>query len=175
MADWPSDRERTSSRLPGTQPPVRAEAETRDREIRRLQGLQMLLERVAGASLPDLAAKYRVTERIAEQRLSEAWKTGVLRELEGELFEQLGPMAMAVYEAQLKLGNLDAARDVLGTIGLIRRPGQTVKVQPVMPPAEPTIDSIEAYRLARQTRSYRGSSPGARNRLITPGGADVPQ
>jgi hypothetical protein len=178
MADWPTDQ-RGANTLPGTQPPVRAEAEVRDRDIRRLQGLQMLLERVAGASLPDLAAKYRLTNRLADERMTEAWKEGVLKGLEGELYEQLGPLAMAVYEAQLKMGSLDAARDILGTMGVIRRPGQTIKVQPVLPKDLPevAINSIEDYRLARQSRSYAGgASPAAtRNRMITPGGTDVPQ
>lgn len=173
MAEWPADRPNPPDR--GSQPPVRPEAEVRDREIRRLQGLQMLMERVSGASIPDLASKYRVTQKVVGERLSQAWREGVLEALEGACFDELVPMAMAVYEAQLKLGSLDAARDILGSIGFIKKPQATLKVQPQLPPTSPTINSIDDYRLARQTRRYGGASPGARRMITPPGGTDVPQ
>lgn len=156
--------------------PIRSETEIRDRELLRLQGLQMLLERVAGAPLADVAAKYRLKARTADERMSEAWKDGVLKELEGSLFAELAPMAMAVYEAQLKLGSLDAARDILSAIGLMKRPGQTVKIQPILPAQAPPVTSLDDYRLQRQSRRYSGKpDPIPGRRLITPGTPDVPQ
>jgi hypothetical protein len=163
----------SSDQRQGQSGPVRPAAQDRDRDLRRLQGLQMLMERAAGGSIPDIAAKYRVSEESVEEIMSDAWKEGVLDGLLQKLYTELSPLAMATYESQLKMGSLDAARDILGTIGLIQRPGQKnspkVQVQPSFASEQTSVNpvpisDIEGYRLSRQTRAYK---PPARR--ITPG------
>jgi hypothetical protein len=99
----------------GPQSPV----ERRSRDFERLRGLQLLLENVAGAPIQELAKKYAPTEKgLSSEKQVQA--------LEERLLAELGPLVMAVYESQLKLGNLDAARDIAISIGLIKRNGPGV-------------------------------------------------
>jgi hypothetical protein len=72
---------------------------------------------------------------------------------------------MATYEAQLRMGNIDGARDVLGTIGVIQRPStRAAKAEAVkqgfaaaqMNAGVPIqVDDIASYRLAKQQRRYQ--------------------
>jgi hypothetical protein len=146
----------------------------------------MLMERAAGASLTDLAAKYRVSTEIVDEIMTEAWQDGVVERLQEKLYTELSPLAMATYEAQLKMGNLDAARDVLGTVGVIQRPstrGQAAKealqrgfAAAQMNAGAPTAapQDIEGYRLSRQQRRYVAPGSGRRIDLGTDDGPRKP-
>jgi hypothetical protein len=154
--------------------------EARDRDVRRLDALQGLLERVIGTSLTEAADAYTPALRTDPgETLSDDRKQQIRDELERLCFERLAPLVLAVYEAQLKLGNLDAARDMGLSLGILKRglpaaPKIVVVNQPQMPPEIP-VNTVEDYRLARQQRTYRQPEdrPPLKTRLITPG-SDLP-
>jgi hypothetical protein len=146
----------SSSESAPSRPPERpqSQAERRSRDFERLRGLQLLLESVAGASIPQLAAKYAISEATIGEALNEAWRSDALKSLEARIFLELAPMVLAVYEAQLKLGNLDAARDIAYSLGLLKKPNTTPQKQ-VAAVVAPQINTIDDYRLAKQQRVYR--------------------
>ena len=112
-----------------------------------------MAERISGKSIQQLATEYRIPARAIEQSLEE-WETAVIERLRAEMLQKLAPMVMAVYEQQLRLGSLDAARDLGLTLGLLRKE-KTVTLRPAQ--AKPqAITSVDDYRLARQSRRYGG-------------------
>lgn len=114
------------------------------------------MERISGKSIQQLATEYRLPPRDVETQSVEAWETEVVESLKTQMLERLGTMVLAVYETQLRLGSLDAARDVALSIGLLRKPGTTLTVKPPVQAAR-AINSVEDYRLSRQSRKYRPS------------------
>jgi hypothetical protein len=148
--------------------PVRSETEVRNRDIQRLQGLQILLERVAGASIAQLAEKYQLPKPAIEGALDQAWQEGAVTALQAKIFEELAPMALAVYEAQLKLGSLEAARDIALSTGILKRPTQNLKVQPVAPTVPAPAANLADYRLERQTRQYTPAAQARRQIDLEP-------
>jgi hypothetical protein len=153
--------------------------ESRERDIRRLEVLQKLVERMAGGTLDQLADSYRpiLDAPSGPNPLTPERRAEILDEFERTLLERLGPLVCSVYEAQLKMGSLEAARDLGLSLGILKRPPASPKVAVTVnsPDQAPRpVNSIEDYRLERQSRSYRppGTKPLAPRpgqRLITPG------
>ena len=115
--------------------------------------MQMLMERVSGKSIPDLAAQYNLPRRDVEALTQEGWETAVVESLKAQMMERLSTMVLAVYEQQLRMGSLEAARDIAMSIGLLRKEKSLTIKAPVI--QEKIVSSVEDYRLARQSRKYK--------------------
>jgi hypothetical protein len=141
---------------PPTGPPVEPPA----REMKRFQALQMMLERMAGAPLDEIAKNYQTLRVAPDEKLTDERKQEIRDEFERLAFERLAPLVMAVYEANLKMGSVEAARDVGLSLGILKKPiTAPPKVTIIQPEGARPINSIDDYRLERQTRAYKVATP----------------
>lgn len=94
-------------------------------------------------SISELAREYHLTPQRVKEHLDMALATGFYQKFEALILDKLVPPAMAVYEAHLERGSLEAARDVLFGMGILRK-------NPKDADAAPGVETIEAYRITRQ-------------------------
>lgn len=118
---------------------------------KQLQGMALLMERISGKTIQDLSTQYSIPKRDLELLTSEAWESATVESLRAQMLEKLSTMVLAVYEQQLRVGSLDAARDIAMSIGLLKKPATVTVKEPVTT----QISSVEDYRLSRQSRKYR--------------------
>lgn len=112
---------------------------------------------ITGASLQEIARSYGIGTTRVKRALSHAERIGFYEDVEAAILERLVPKALAVYEAHLDRGSLDAARDVAYGVGVLRKnPEVSVNVG--------ASDSLESYRLLREIKNDQ------RNVLPAPNG-----
>ena len=113
--------------------------QAQNRKIEHLRGSLIAIERAMGVSIKDLAAKYSCSPGAVKRYLDQAAQTGLVEHFRALLFERLMGKALAVYEARIELGDLEAARDMVFGLGVLQKNPQTDKPQKV-------IDSLAEYR-----------------------------
>ena len=92
-------------------------------------------------SVTELARTYHLSPERVKEHLAAAHAGGFYQQFEALILDKLVPPAMAVYEAHLTRGSLEAARDVLFGMGILRKnPKET---------EHPGVETIEAYRMTR--------------------------
>jgi hypothetical protein len=150
---WDKLRPRGVPEDPGKPPPPK--------EVQKLEAMQKLLERMAGSPLDEIAKQYSTELTVKPgEILTEERKKEVREEFERLAFERLAPLVLAVFEANLKMGSLDAAKTIGLSLGIIKPPpAMPSKVTIVNPDGAKPINSIEEWRLERQTRSYKTATP----------------
>lgn len=94
-------------------------------------------------SITELAKSYHLTPQRVKEHLAMAHAGGFYQQFEALILEKLVPPAMAVYEAHLTRGSLEAARDVLFGMGVLSKNPKTQEG------ATPGVETIEAYRITR--------------------------
>lgn len=92
-------------------------------------------------SITQLAADYHLTPQRVKDHLALAHSSGFYQQFEALILDKLVPPAMAVYEAHLQRGSLEAARDVLFGMGILRKNPKELD--------NPGVETIEAYRITR--------------------------
>lgn len=91
------------------------------------RALVFMLERIRGKSLAAIAAEYNCHPNTVFNYLERARQRGlILDEARSLISSKLLPMALAVYEAHLQAGSLDAAHDIVYGIGALEK-NSTVK------------------------------------------------
>lgn len=111
--------------------------------LRALQGAVMTVEKTLGASLKEIASTWGVSTGYVNSRLEEVSNAGFAQAFERALLERMVPQALAVYEAALGAGDLDAARDLLFGLGILRKDGK-----PLAGAAKPEdlVQSLDDYK-----------------------------
>jgi DNA-binding Lrp family transcriptional regulator len=116
-------------------------------KVGELRAALMAIEAAVGKSVKDIAAKYQVSTLTVRRDLSLAAESGFIDHYKALAHEGLVPTSLAVYEAHLQMGNLDAARDILYGLGVLQKaPADASKFKSA------AIDSLDAYRAARRER-----------------------
>lgn len=115
---------------------------------------------ISGASIAKLAESYGIGTKGVKNALSLAERAGFYEQIEEAILSRLLPKALAVYEAHLDRGSLDAARDVAFGIGALKK-NPTVEVQ-----VGGGIETVDDYRRARKVSEdgSRSVLPAARSR-----------
>jgi DNA-binding Lrp family transcriptional regulator len=117
--------------------------ERQGRKVDNLRGALIAVERAMGVPLKDLAEKYKVSPAGVKRYLDQAEESGLVEHFRSLIYERLMGKALAVYEAKLEMGDLDAARDVVFGLGVLQKnpvkPGDMAKA----------IDSLAEYRASR--------------------------
>jgi DNA-binding Lrp family transcriptional regulator len=114
-----------------------------DRKVDELRAAMIAIERACGASLDSIAKKFGISPKAVKKDLDLAAESGFIDHYKAMLHEQLVPKAMAVYEAQLLIGNLDAARDVMQGLGIFQKQVDATKLKGKM------IRTLDDYRRTR--------------------------
>lgn len=92
-------------------------------------------------SITELAREYHLSADRVKEHLAMAHASGFYQQFEALVLDKLVPPAMAVYEAHLQRGSLEAARDVLFGMGVLRKNPKDLE--------NPGVETIEAYRITR--------------------------
>lgn len=99
-----------------------------------------MLERVRGKSLAEIARDYNCGTATVQNYLDYARKHDLLvNQARNLLGKELVPLALAVYEAHLRDGSLQAAQDVLFGAGILAKTAQVKHT-----PAEDSLDSFRS-------------------------------
>lgn len=115
------------------------------RKIESLRTALIAIERAMGVPLKTLEEKYKLSSRQLHADLDLAAQSGFVDRFRACVLDGLTPKAIAVYEAQLAMGNLDAARDILFGLGVLSKDSKG-------PVKERIIETLDAYREARRER-----------------------
>jgi DNA-binding Lrp family transcriptional regulator len=123
--------------------PTGNSVERQARKVEALRGAMMAVERTLGTSIKDIAGKYNCSPGAVKRYLDAAEESGLLEHFRALIYERLMGPALAVYEAQLQMGNLEAARDIVFGRGALMKnpPGRGAEQKP--------IDTLAAYRAER--------------------------
>jgi DNA-binding Lrp family transcriptional regulator len=118
-------------------------AATQEKKIQQLRGALVAVERAMGVPLAEIAKKYHISPETARRYLDVAQEAGFIEHFRALIYERLVGKAMAVYEAKLEMGDLEAARDIAFGLGVLNKnPGKTG-------PDPKPIDTLAAYRAER--------------------------
>jgi len=109
--------------------------------IQKAKAAAIAADAISGSSIKALAQKYGIRASQVSQFISLAEKSGFFERVEEQIMEHLIPPALAVYEAALERGDVEAARDVLYGMGIFRK---------VPKDQMDGIESITAYRILRK-------------------------
>lgn len=114
--------------------------ELRSPQDKDARALVFMLERIGGKSISQIAINYNCSRATVDNYLAYGRKQGlVVNEARQLIADKLLPMALAVYEAQLESGNLEAAQDLLFGTGVLQ------KTSNVQHKAEAS-DTLETFR-----------------------------
>jgi len=117
-------------------------------KIGELRSALVAIERaLGGKSIEDLARKFRVTEKTIKKDLDLAAESGFIDHYKALLHDGAVPQAMAVYEAHLSMGSLEAARDILFGLGVLQK--QAPEATRLKTRA---LDTLESYRAERASK-----------------------
>ncbi|MFZ9527873.1 MAG: hypothetical protein ACO27L_08070 [Schleiferiaceae bacterium] len=120
---------------------IRMDAEQKRAE-EKLRASMMAMDRVAeNKSIAELARTYHMTPAKVKDHLALANASGFYQQFESLLLEKLVPPSLAVYEAHLERGSLEAARDILFGMGILRKTPKETE--------QSGVETIEAYRIVR--------------------------
>lgn len=93
----------------------------RNPQLRRLRALQIVSERVYGATLKDIAKKFNISEKTVAAELQYATRNGLIESAEERILNELVPLALETYKRALSGDTPDVfvAKDVLGQLAKI--------------------------------------------------------
>lgn len=113
------------------------------KKVQHLRGALMAIEQALGVPVKDIAERYQVSAGTVRRALDSAEAEGLVEHFKSLVFERLIGKALAVYEAHLDMGNLDAARDVAFGLGVLLKDPSKGKDAPK------PIETLAAYRAER--------------------------
>ena len=140
-----------------------AERKAQDRAFRELTITSIMAAKMAGLKREEIAQQFNVTANAVTSFLAEGQRLGLLDAAKDLMVGNLMPKALATYATHLDQNNLEAARDVLTSVGIINTKGPAAGILPAqLQEGEISITQVRA-RLA----GARSASPP------TPTDADV--
>ena len=115
----------------------------RTRKYDSLRGAAMVIEHLAGKSIADIAKAYEVTIGEVHRTLDGAQEAGWVEHFRSLGYDKLMSKALAVYEARLDMGDIDAARDIAFGLGVLKKETKEAKIK------EKAITTLDEYRATR--------------------------
>jgi hypothetical protein len=128
-----------------------------NKKVETLRTALIAIERAMGKPIGEIAQKYELSRGVVTKELSLAEESGILDAFKRLAYDRLVSPALAVYDAQLALGNLEAARDVAFGLGIFQKTPDASKFK------GKAMDTLDAYRSARKTtgEGLRPTRPAA--------------
>jgi DNA-binding Lrp family transcriptional regulator len=97
------------------------------KEDKDARALVFMLERIKGKTLNQIAADYDCSQSTVRNYVDRARREGLIINQARDLIQsKLLPLTLAVYEAHLNEGNLEAAQDILYGLGVLQK-NSTIK------------------------------------------------
>lgn len=119
----------------------------KQRKVAELRTALIAIEKAMGRPVAEIAQKYKVSTDNVKKHLDLAVESGFIDHYRALLYDQLAPKVIAVYEAHLTMGSLEAARDLAFGLGILQ------KTTPEVTKLKGRIvDSLDAYRAERAKR-----------------------
>jgi DNA-binding Lrp family transcriptional regulator len=87
-------------------------------------------------SIKDIAEQYRISPSNVKEYLSLAEEEGFVEHYRKMMYDRLGAKVLAVYDAHLDQGNLQAARDIATGLGIFQTAKPQVKEKAITTLAE---------------------------------------
>lgn len=112
----------------------------------RVAGLRagmMAIDKAMGMSIGDIAESYKVSRKTVSAYLSTAEEEGFVDHYRKMAFDRLGSKVLAVYEAHLDQGSLQAAKDLALGLGILSN-GTPAKVK------EKAITTLNEWRADKE-------------------------
>lgn len=127
-------------------------SQQQQKKVAELRTALIAIEKAMGRSVKEISEKYRVSPEGVKRALELATETGFIDHYRALLYDNLAPKVLAVYEAHLTMGSLEAARDLAFGLGILQKNGDAQKVKGRI------IDTLDAYR-AERARKLPPSRP----------------
>jgi DNA-binding Lrp family transcriptional regulator len=115
----------------GTNPKASEEA-----KVKGLRAGMMAIDKALGMSIKDIAEQYRISPSNVKEYLSLAEEEGFVEHYRKMMYDRLGAKVLAVYDAHLDQGNLQAARDIATGLGIFQTAKPQVKEKAITTLAE---------------------------------------
>jgi hypothetical protein len=142
--------------LPTSYPPVKTNKPPRlnDQE-RKLRGDAMLIKRICGTKIAEIAREFQVAEQYAGKLISDAAKRSLIATARDKVLT-LVPKAIAVIDTHLEEGDKDVGLEVLKGVGLLGRNNTIIDLGP----AEGAEETFEAWRIKLTRKpAQQGAAP----------------
>lgn len=89
-------------------------------KVEGIRSAMMAIDRAMGMSIAEIAKTFEVSTGKVKQALNEVEEQGFVEHYRKTAFDRLAPKVLAVYEAHLDQGNLQAARDLAQGLGILQ-------------------------------------------------------
>ena len=112
-------------------------------KVEGIRASMMAIDRAMGRSIADIAQDFKVSPSTVKLYLTEAEEEGFVDHYRRMAYDRLGAKVLAVYEAHLDQGNLQAARDLAQGLGILRNSSPQTKEKSITTLAEWRKDKEE--------------------------------
>lgn len=113
-------------------------------KVEGLRAGMMAIDKALGKSIPEIAKDFGVTRADVKRYITEAEESGFVDHLRLTAFERLAGKALAVYDARLDMGDLDAAKDIAFGLGILKKDNKPIG------DSKKVVDTLAAYRQQRE-------------------------
>lgn len=120
------------------------------KKVAELRTALIAIEKAMGRPVKEIAEKYAISPAGVKKSLELAQQSGFIDHYRALLYDQLAPKVLAVYEAHLAMGSLEAARDLAFGLGILQK-DSTGRMK------DRIIDTLDAYRAERAKRIHPSS------------------
>lgn len=110
-----------------------------------LRAAMMTIDRAMGMSIKDIAESYKVNPANVKNYLAAAEEEGFIDHYRKSMYDRLAPKVLAVYEAHLDQGSLQAARDLAQGLGILQNAPPKAK--------EKSITTLNEWRAEKSKES----------------------
>lgn len=111
-------------------------------KVEGLRAGMMAIDRALGMSISEIAKTFEVSPATVKNYLSSAEEEGFVDHYRKSMYDRLAPKVLAVYEAHLDQGSLQAARDLAQGLGILRNSSPEKK--------EKAITTLEGWRASKE-------------------------
>lgn len=120
----------------------KSSVKAQNQKVEALRAGLIAIERAMGKSIKDLAAEYSISAAQVRRYLSSGEAEAMAEHYRALAYDRLAGKVMAVYEARLDLGDLEAARDLAFGLGILHK-------DPSKAQKDRVIETLDAYREER--------------------------
>jgi transposase len=105
-------------------------------KVEGVRASMMAIDRAMGMSIKEIAEDFKVSPATVKSYLSTAEEEGFIDHYRRAMYDRLAPKVLAVYEAHLEQGSLQAARDLAQGLGILQNSPPKAKEKAITTLAE---------------------------------------
>lgn len=113
-------------------------------KVEGIRSSMMAIDRAMGMSIAEIAKSFSVSTATVKQALTDVEEEGFIDHYRKSMYDRLAPKVLAVYEAHLDQGNLNAARDLAQGLGILQNAPPKTKEKSITTLAEWRAEKEEA-------------------------------